>query len=98
MTAIYRVSGHMLNVLGVLLTAHEQGEKLHGYRISELSGETSGTVYPMLGRMEAEGWVARKGETVGESLFRRLCWLTPDGVAKARDLLDRPEPRVVTGP
>ncbi len=43
----------------------------HGYRLSP------GTLYPLLARMEARGWLRRSGDGAGKS--RRVYRLTPKG-------------------
>ncbi|WP_084965788.1 PadR family transcriptional regulator [Thermoactinospora rubra] len=51
-------------VLDVLM-ASSADDPVWGYRICELSGLGSGTVYPILERLEEAGWIEGKWEAEG---------------------------------
>lgn len=74
-------------VLEVLLT--DPGRERYGYELGDLAGLASGTVHPILARLEGAGWVESRWEDVDASAAgrppRRYYRLTADGVASARD-------------
>lgn len=74
-------------VLGALLDGH--AEDLWGMRIMELTKLQSGTVYPILVRLEERGWITGRWETgQPEGRPRRRYWrLTTWGASRARDAL-----------
>ena len=82
-------------VLGVLL--EEPGEERYGYEIGEAAGLASGTVHPILARLEGAGWLESRWEDVTWAEVgrpaRRYYRLTPDGVPAARDAMARAERR-----
>jgi DNA-binding PadR family transcriptional regulator len=96
MPGIQRVRPNLRRVLAVLLTAHTQGEKLHGYAVMQRSGETDGTVYPMLKRLVDGGLLQSAWEdsaTTG-TRSRRVYWLTSSGVAAAQRHAPEPDERL----
>jgi PadR family transcriptional regulator len=78
-------------VLQVLLEDPESDR--YGYQIGEAAGLASGTVHPILARLEAAGWVESSWEDVDPSEAgrpaRRYYRLTGVGVAEARAALAR---------
>jgi PadR family transcriptional regulator PadR len=78
-------------VLRVLL--EEPGAERYGYEVGEAAGLASGTVHPILARLEGAGWVESRWEDVDSSEVgrpaRRYYRLTPNGVDTARDALAR---------
>src|SRR4051812_44705096 len=78
-------------VLRVLLA--ETGEERYGYEIGEAAGLASGTVHPILARLEGAGWVESRWEDVDAKAAgrpaRRYYRLTADGAESARDALAR---------
>ena len=78
-------------VLRVLL--EEPGEERYGYEVGEAAGLASGTVHPILARLEGAGWVESRWEDVNSSDVgrpaRRYYRLTADGIHSARDGLAR---------
>ena len=62
----------------------EPGEERYGYEIGESAGLPSGTVHPILARLEGAGWLASTVEDVDATAAgrpaRRYYRLTPDGV------------------
>ncbi len=78
-------------VLRLLLA--EPGRELYGVEIGEGTGLPSGTVHPILARLEATGWVESRWEDVDPSAAgrpaRRYYRVTADGAEAARDALAR---------
>jgi DNA-binding PadR family transcriptional regulator len=71
----------------------EPGAERYGYEIGESAGLPSGTVHPILARLEGAGWLESRWEDVDAAEAgrpaRRYYRLTPDGVDSARDGLAR---------
>jgi DNA-binding MarR family transcriptional regulator len=63
------------------------GEQLAGADIQKRTGVASGTLYPILLRLEDAGWLVSRWETIDPSAEgrprRRLYRLTPGGLARA---------------
>ena len=85
-------------VLEALLADAEQ--ELYGLEIGTAAALRSGTVHPILARLEGVGWLASRWEDVDPSAEgrppRRYYRLTADGVVAARAALTRayrPAPR-----
>lgn len=78
-------------VLRVLLEDWEQ--ERYGLEIGEAAGLASGTVHPLLARLEGLGWLASRWEDIDPVVAgrpaRRYYQLTPAGAAQARDALAR---------
>jgi DNA-binding PadR family transcriptional regulator len=78
-------------VLRVLLA--EPGRELYGAEIGAAAGLPSGTVHPMLARLEGVGWVSSRWEDVDPSdagrPARRYYQLTASGADQARAALAR---------
>jgi PadR family transcriptional regulator, regulatory protein PadR len=78
-------------VLRALLV--DPARELYGAEIGEAAGLPSGTVHPMLARLEGFGWVSSRWEDVDPSEAgrpaRRYYRLTPSGAEQARDALAR---------
>ena len=74
------------------LLADPQRE-LYGLEIGETAGLRSGTVHPILARLEGYGWVASRWEDIDASAegrpARRYYALTADGIQAARAALTR---------
>ena len=81
-----RLSDTTLRALKFLLSAPLQGRS--GAEISKIARIGSGTMYPMLARLETAGWVEGKWEEVDPSEAgrprRRFYTLTMAGRARAR--------------
>ena len=80
----------------------DPGQERYGYEIGESAGLASGTVHPILARLENLGWVESRWEDVDASAAgrpaRRYYLLTDGGRADARAALlraRRPHPRPV---
>src|SRR4051794_18233064 len=78
-------------VLEALLTDPQR--ELYGLEIGEAAGLRSGTVHPILARLEGYGWLASRWEGIDPSTegrpARRYYRLTADGVQAARAALSR---------
>ena len=74
------------------LLADPQRE-LYGLEIGDAAGLRSGTVHPILARLEGYGWLASRWEDIDASAEgrppRRYYTLTADGVQAARAALAR---------
>ncbi|HET9257583.1 MAG TPA: helix-turn-helix transcriptional regulator [Pseudonocardiaceae bacterium] len=90
-----RVTDPTLAVLDVLLGPDDQ---LWGLKIAHKVGRPTGSVFPILARLEQKGWVVSEWETSeARGARRRFYQLTPEGVDGARALLaerGRPTGRV----
>lgn len=72
----------------------EPTQERYGLQLAEVTGLPSGTIYPILARLEQAGWVQSAWEdpTVHEAAGRprrRFYHLTSDGAEQARDALAR---------
>lgn len=78
-------------VLRVLLA--DSTAELYGSEIGEAAGLMSGTVHPILARLEAAGWVESRWEDVDSRVVgrpaRRYYRTTDTGVEQARAALSR---------
>ena len=78
-------------VLRVLLDTAD--DAIYGLEIGRLAGLASGTVHPILARLESIGWVTSDWESVDPSAAgrpaRRYYSLTPDGADRAQAALAR---------
>lgn len=104
MEPLRRITVPTLDVLDVLLAA---GEPLWGLLIIKQTSRPSGTVYPILERLEHQGWVTSSWEADGERQGprRRFYEFTAEGRAAAAELrsaeaparpIPRPSRRTVT--
>jgi PadR family transcriptional regulator, regulatory protein PadR len=84
-----RLSHATLRILGVLLE-HPNAE-LAGADIGKVTGILSGTMYPVLARLEHAGWLTSRWETLdpreARRPRRRLYHLTGIGASKANAAL-----------
>jgi PadR family transcriptional regulator, regulatory protein PadR len=78
-------------VLQVLL--EDAAVERYGYELGEAAGLPSGTVHPILARLEGAGWLESRWEDVDATAVgrpaRRYYRLTADGVGAAREGLAR---------
>ncbi|BCB78407.1 hypothetical protein GCM10022251_30100 [Phytohabitans flavus] len=88
MEALGRIGKATVDVLGVLLDG--DGPRW-GLEIIKLTGRPSGSVYPLLERLERAGWVASHWEDDSDRRGprRRMYLLTAEGAAEARRVLAR---------
>jgi PadR family transcriptional regulator, regulatory protein PadR len=70
----------------------------YGLEICSASGLPSGTIHPILARLETAGWLESRWEEVEPSEAgrprRRYYRLSPDGIERARDALARAYTRI----
>jgi DNA-binding PadR family transcriptional regulator len=78
-----------LRVLSVML--ENVTAEHYGLELSRTAGLPSGTIYPMLNRLERDGWVVSRWEEVDPSAAgrprKRLYRLTGEGARQAREHL-----------
>jgi PadR family transcriptional regulator PadR len=83
-------------VLRILLR-NLQGEH-YGLEIAKAVGLPSGTIYPILARLESAGWIESDWEVINESVEgrrkRRYYRLTGFGATRAADAVARTKPLV----
>jgi PadR family transcriptional regulator PadR len=93
-----RVSPHTLNLLEVLLARPAQWQ--HGYALSQVTGIVSGTLYPILMRLERLRWLETRWEQPVRAGRppRHLYRLTADGRAWAREELANARERKIWKP
>lgn len=85
-----RITKQLLLVLGALMA--DPGRPWYGMELMEITQLTSGTVYPILRRLVAAGWLVGTGEVPSDAggAGRRLYAFTEDGErAAAAVLADR---------
>jgi DNA-binding PadR family transcriptional regulator len=86
MTNEPRITGPTLKIIGQFIAAPQEG--LSGADIAKATGVSSGTLYPVLFRLEKAGWFESKWESVDPSEVgrprRRLYSLTSLGAKKSR--------------
>jgi PadR family transcriptional regulator, regulatory protein PadR len=85
-----------LQVLRVLLD--EPVSEHYGLKISENSGLPTGSIYPILTRLETAGWVTSAWEDIDESAegrrARRYYQLTDEGAESARREIEKAQQRL----
>lgn len=85
----FRVTDATLDVLQILL---DGGDDLYGLKIAKATGRPTGSVFPILARLEDCGWVTSEWESSDPSVRgprRRFYRLSPDGAELAPALLGR---------
>jgi PadR family transcriptional regulator, regulatory protein PadR len=92
-----RITLTLLLVLRAFLAA--DGEERYGLQVTRSAGVPSGTLYPMLLRLESIGWLTSRVEEadpVNEGRpLRRYYRLTEDGARQARAAVDGAAARLV---
>ena len=83
----------------VLLTLLAEPEReLYGLELSELAGLATGTIHPILARLEGVGWLRSRWEETDPRRQgrprRRYYQLNPDSIASVRAALARSRPSV----
>ncbi|HYN97467.1 MAG TPA: helix-turn-helix transcriptional regulator [Pilimelia sp.] len=99
-----RITAGVAQVLAVLL-ADPTAER-YGLELMRATGQPSGTLYPILLRLQGAGWLVAEWEDIDPVAegrpARRYYRLTPDGVAAARTelaaLRERLRPHGAGGP
>lgn len=83
-----RISLQTLRVLEAFLESPT--DQLSGADVQKRSGLASGTLYPILLRLESAGWFVSRWESIDPSSVgrprRRLYRLTPSGLARASEI------------
>jgi PadR family transcriptional regulator len=83
-----RMSLQTLKVLEAFL--ENPGEQLSGAEVHQRCGLASGTLYPILLRLEAAGWFVSRWDSINPSSAgrprRRLYRLTPTGLRRAGEV------------
>jgi len=83
-----RMSLQTLRVLDAFL--ENPADELAGADVQKRSGLASGTLYPILLRLESSGWFISRWESIDPSSAgrprRRLYRLTPNGLARAGEV------------
>ncbi|WP_250002562.1 PadR family transcriptional regulator [Actinoplanes sp. M2I2] len=81
-----RITASVLKVLAGLLA--EPGAQRYGLELMQVTGLPSGTLYPILARLERTGWVESRWEQIDPAAegrpSRRYYVLTADGAVAAR--------------
>lgn len=81
-----RITGPTLKVIGQILTASDSG--ISGAEISKATGVPSGTLYPILFRLEKAGWASSEWEECDPSELgrprKRLYQLTAAGARESK--------------
>jgi PadR family transcriptional regulator, regulatory protein PadR len=89
-----RMSAQTLKVLGTLMASPQ--DELSGAEIGRIAKLPSGTLYPIVLRLEGAGWLASRWETEDPHALgrprRRFYWVTPVGARKAREAFRELEP------
>ncbi|MFZ3491944.1 PadR family transcriptional regulator [Streptomyces sp. 5.8] len=83
----FKVTQATLDVMEVLLVS-EGG--VHGYAIAQAAKKPTGSVYPILARLESAGWLESSWETSEQTPGvprKRFYRLTPNGTAGVREVL-----------
>ena len=93
-----RISPQTLSLLGALLMHPIRWH--HGYALSQQTGLASGTLYPILMRLEKRKWLETRWENPGIAGRppRHLYRLTPDGREWAREEMQDARARKVWKP
>lgn len=85
-----RMTDQTLRVLNALLEDPTRGR--YGLELMEATALSSGTAYPILHRLEAEGWLESRAEEIDPSAEgrprRRVYCLTAIGETESRALLE----------
>lgn len=94
-----RVTGPLLDVLEILVRALQDNEhNPHGWAIMKAAKRSGPTVYGVLDRLEAMGWIEGSWEDPYPDTGtprKRFYRLTPSGEAGARDLLHERRPEAL---
>ena len=82
----FRVTDATVDVIQVLLSGERD---LYGLKIAREIGRPTGSIVPILMRLEGCGWVTSEWEEANErgGPRRRFYWLHPDCLSQARELV-----------
>ncbi len=91
------LSNHAWTVLAVLMDAH--GQWRHGYELAQRAHVKSGTLYPLLIRLEGQGYLEAEWQQPSERGRppRHVYRLTARGVELARQNPLPPKPAAIHG-
>jgi PadR family transcriptional regulator PadR len=84
-----RATDATLDVLEALLGPDDQ---LYGLKIAKAVDRPTGSVFPILARLEDLGWVVsewEQGDPTTRGPRRRFYRLSPEGVSEARSMVDQ---------
>ncbi|MET7766915.1 helix-turn-helix transcriptional regulator [Streptomyces sp. NPDC005393] len=100
MSPPFKITSATLDVLEALLGG---GGEMHGFAVAKAAARPTGSVYPILARLEQAGWLESDWEAENPEAGRprrRFYRLTGDGASSARSLLLERRGRVnqETGP
>jgi PadR family transcriptional regulator PadR len=91
MASEVRLTANVARVLQVFL--EDPSEPRYGFDLMQVLGLASGTLYPILARLESAGWIIGKREVINPTEAgrspRRTYLLTPDGVELAGNAVRR---------
>lgn len=88
----FRVTAATLDVLETLL---DPDEEMYGLKIAKSTGRPTGSVFPILARLEQLGWVISEWESSDPEVRgprRRFYRLSGVGLAGARELVSQRRP------
>lgn len=97
MDGFQRITQPLLDVLDVLVDAHQRGEEVHGWGLIAATRRSGPTIYGILDKLEdahlVEAHWEERNPTPGKPP-RRLYRLNAAGLAQARQLLAERQPAV----
>jgi DNA-binding PadR family transcriptional regulator len=93
-----RITKPLLRVVETL--ADDPGREWYGLELMEAARLSSGTLYPILHRLVADGWLERTRDVPSDrgGTGRRMYKLTGHGALAARELLSSRAPRASVAP
>ncbi|MEY2246926.1 PadR family transcriptional regulator [Streptomyces sp. BF23-18] len=83
----FRITSAMLDVMEAFLISSDE---LHGFAVAKAAGRPTGSVYPILARLEQAGWLESRWEEEHPEEGRprrRFYSLTGDGAAASRTIV-----------
>ncbi|MEU8246525.1 helix-turn-helix transcriptional regulator [Nonomuraea sp. NPDC048916] len=100
MASDVRITTTVARVLRIFLD--DLDEPRYGFELMKLARVPSGTLYPILARLESAGWIEGHREPVDPSAegrpARRFYVFTPQGAISARQELAELSARITPGP
>ncbi|MFJ6104936.1 PadR family transcriptional regulator [Streptomyces sp. NPDC092359] len=83
----FRITSTTLDVLEAFLASSEE---LHGFAVAKTAGKPTGSIYPILARLEEASWLSSRWEDENPQEGRprrRFYELTPNGTAEAKRIV-----------